>query len=459
MGLLDVLSIGRTTVDAARAGVQLTSHNIANVNTPGFHRRRLQLSPIAPPPILGGGVQVDGGARVADPFLARRLASGLADEARAGARETLLVQLERRIGELGENGLGATISNLFAKLSALASAPGDATARAEALAAAGQVSRSFQGIAADLTGVADTAERDLVATVAEVNGKALEVATLNAEISQAEVGGEEASDLRDRRDVVLSELATLAGATSFVDGAGQVTVLCAGLTLVQGGHAATLEAVPDLALGGRSRIDLVDGAARTALTPRLSSGKLAGLISVRDATVPQTMAALDQLAYDLATQVNTQHRAGFGLDGLGNRDLFAPLAAPGGAAAALQLRSGITARELAASSTAAGIPGNGENALLLAGLERQLLAGGGSATFAGQAAAIVGGVGSASATATREAELTRDQRVYLETLQRSSDGVSLDEEMTKLIEYQRAYQAGAKVLAVADELLQTVLRL
>ncbi len=459
MGLLDVLSIGRSTVDAARAGVQLTSHNIANVNTEGFHRRRLQLSPIAPPPVLGGGVQVEGGARVADPFLARRLASGLADEARAGARETLLVQLERRIGDLGEHGLGATIATFFAKLSALATSPADATVRGELLAAAGQVSSTFQGIAADLRGVAETAEQDLVASVAQVNSKALEVAKLNAEIAQAEIGGEEASDLRDRRDLCLAELATLAGASSFVDGSGQVTVLVAGQTLVQGGHAATLEAVPDVALGGRSRIDLVDGAARTALTSRLTTGKLAGLIAVRDATVPQTLAALDQLAYDLATAVNATHRAGFGLDGVGNRDLFAPLAAATGAAAALQLRGGITASELAASSTAAGVPGNGENALALVGLERQLLAGGGSATFAGQAAAIIGGVGSASAAATRDAELTRDQRVYLETLQRSSDGVSLDEEMTKLIEYQRAYQAGAKVLAVADELLQTVLRL
>jgi len=457
-GLLDALIVGRSAVDAARAGIEITGHNIANASTLGFHRRRLQQSAVEPPPVLGGGVRIDGGTRVADNLLARRVAAAMADQGRADTRETLLLQVEQASASVGEGGIGNAISAFFSSLSALSAAPADPTVRSQVLASAAQLADAFRSASEGLDTVADGADHDLVPALAEVNQKAARVAELNASILSNEAGGQEASDLRDERDLLVGDLARIAGAQTITDGSGQLTVLVGGLTLVQGDHAATLEAAPDAALGGRSRIDLVEGAMRLDLTGRLQSGEIGGRLQVRDQVVPAVQAQLDQLAYDLATRVNTQHRAGFGLDGIGGRDLFAPPAAVPGAAAALQLQSGITAREVAAAS-AAGLPGNSENAIALNQLSEGQYAGGGTATFDGQVAAIVGGVGTIVAAGEREASLRQDELGYLQSLRESKEGVSLDEEMTQLVAYQRSYQAGVRVLQAVDAMMQEILRL
>ncbi len=459
MSLLDGLLIGRSAISTAQAGVELTGHNISNVNTPGFHRRRLLTSPIAPPPGLGGGVRLDGAARVADGLLARRVAASLAEEGRTGTRETLLAQLSRSAGDVSDSGVGAAIGGLFSSFSALATSPEDGAARGRVLTAAQKVADTFNRVAGELETIAAGADRDLAAALPELNLKAAKIAALNSQITQAEAGGQEASDLRDQRDQLVSELASAAGATSFVDGSGKVTVLVGGLTLVQADHAATLQATPDAALGGRNRLELVDGPERFDLTARVTSGSLGGLLSVRDQAVPAAKARLDQLAYDLAAQVNGQHQLGFGLDGVGGRSLFQPLATVTGAAAALSLRAGITADQIAASSTAAGVPGNGENAITLAGLASASVAAGNTATFATEAGGLAAQVGSDAAKASEEATIGSDQLTYLQTLQASSEGVSLDEEMTQLVAYQRAYQAGARVLTVIDGLLGELMKL
>jgi flagellar hook-associated protein 1 FlgK len=463
-GLFDSLYVGRSAVDAARAGIQVASHNISNASTPGFHRRRLHLSPIDPPPVLGGGVRVDGATRAVDELLGRRVAASLAGDARASTRETLLTQIENDVGLVGEQNLGSAIADLFAKFSALTSSPTDTTTRAAVLAAAQRVGDAFNRVAANLSAARDSANRDVAFTVGEVNSRAASIARLNAQIMQAEAGGQEASDLRDQRD----ELVTMTGATSFADGSGQTTVVLGGATLVQADHSAALEAVPDLALGGMNRIDVVDGTMRIDITARVTSGKLGGLLDVRDSVIPALTAQVDQLAWDLAQSpagsINVQHRAGFGLDGVSNRDLFEPMGVPGptGAAAALRLRTGITTAQVAAASSwalPAGEPGNGANALALAQMANGLYAGGGTATYAGQSGAIVGQLGLTVAGAEQDAAVSKDELTHLQSLQQSTEGVSLDEEMVQLVQYQRAYQAGAKVLQVVDELIGTLLRL
>lgn len=467
-GLLDAINVSRTTLEAARVGIQVTGNNISNVTTEGFHRRRLMTSPIDTSPTYGSGVQVDGAPRAVDELLAKRVNTSVSGDSWASTRQALLLQVEQSVADLGEGGLGAAISNLMNKFSELAAAPSDISVRNEVLSAAQSLCDTFNQISANLNAVADGAEKEVVAAVGEINQRTSQVADLNAKIIQAEANGLEASDLRDQRDVLVSELSSLAGVNSFVDGSGQITVLLGSMTLVQGNHAAKLEAVPDTSLNGKSRIDLVDGTLRADITARIDSGKLGALLSVRDTTVPDILGQVDQLAYDMVSNpavtnnLNAQHRAGFGLDGQDGRDLFTPLTGAAGAAGALQLRAGITAAELAASST--GLPGpittgNGENALAMARMANDLLAGNGTTTYSGKAAAIVGQVGTESAQAQQTADIRKDELSYLKNLQQSSDGVSLDEEMAQLIQYQRLYQAGTRVLQIVDELLAGVIQL
>lgn len=119
--------------------------------------------------------------------------------------------------------------------------------------------------------------------------------------------------------------------------------------------------------------------------------------------------------------------------------------------------SAIDPNEIAASSAAAGVPGDNSNALLLAQLQEKEVTGLGDATFQSFYSQYVGEVGSRSRLAQRSllAEQVIDQNLVHQREEIS--GVSLDEETANLIKFQRAFEASARLISVADELLQTIL--
>ncbi len=176
---------------------------------------------------------------------------------------------------------------------------------------------------------------------------------------------------------------------------------------------------------------------------------------MQQTVLQEVVPELDQLAFDLASAVNTQNQAGFVLSGAAGGALFSIPASATDAARTISLAAGVTGQSLAASSTAGGVPGNNENALALAALVNQPLTGGNTATEA--AAAMVGKVGTLTDQAMMAANLRKDELTYLQMLRQSSEGVSLDEEMVQLIQYQRAYQAGVKVLQTIDECLERLM--
>ena len=463
-GLFDALNAGRTTVEAAQAGIQVTGHNISNANTEGFHRRRLNLSPVAPPPGSGGvvrlgGVQVDGSRRVVDTLLDKQVTAALGSEAKAEARQNLLLQVEQAAAKIGNDGLSSTISALFTKFSALSTNPQDTTVRDELLAVAKQLVQKFNQAASDLDKVADGADKDVKTSVDQINVITAKIAALNKDIRAAEASGQEASDLRDRQGKLMNDLAGLAGATSFSDGAGMMSVLLGSSVIVQGANTIKLGVTPSTSYNGMYRVDLINGASTIDITTRITNGKLGGILDVRDNVIPGFETRVDTLAYDLATNVNTQHQAGYGLDGLNNRNLFAAPASATNYAVSMALDGNITTARLAASSTSTGVPGNNINALALADLRTNNLAASSSATFNQEATSLAGSIGQKAAEAMTEVMVQKDQLAYMQKLEQSAVGVSLDEEMIQLVQFQRSYQAGVKVLQVVDGLLAKLMEM
>ena len=451
-------------MEAAQAGIQVTGHNISNANTEGFQRRRLSLSPVAPPPESGGvvrlgGVQVDGSRRVTDELLAKQVILAIGTEAKANARQNLLLQVEQAAAKIGADGLSASISALFAKFSAMATNPQDNTVREELLATASALVQKFNQAAKDLDKVADGADKDVKTTVDQLNSLTAKIAALNSEIQSSEASGQEASDLRDRQGKLMADLAGLSGATSFIDGSGMMSVLLGSSVIVQGANVIKLATTASTALSGKYRVDLVTGGSTIDITSRITSGKLGGLIDIRDNIIPAVEARVDTLAYDLAVNVNTQHAIGFGLDGVNNRNLFAAPASATDYAASMALDSSITAARLAASSTTTGVPGNNINALALADLKNSALAAGSSITLNQEATSIAGYTGLKTAEAKSAVLVQKDHLTHMKKMEQSIVGVSLDEEMIQLVQFQRSYQAGVKVLQVVDGLLAKLMEM
>ena len=464
-GLFDALNAARTTLEAGQAGVQVTGHNISNANTEGFHRRRVNLSAVSPAPEAGGvirvgGVEVHGTTRATNELLAKQVVLSAGAEAKAQARQGLLLQVEQAAASIGSNGISGAISSLMSKLSALSTSPADSTVRQEVIASAKTLSEVFNQASTDLNHIRQGADSSVKVTIDEINTKTAKIAALNAQIQAAEAGGQVAGDLRDNQEQLLADLAKLTGATGFTDASGMLSVMVGSSVLVQGRTQLKLKATASTALSGMYRVDLVTGSSSAVnITSRITSGKLGGLIDVRDSFIPKTSTRLDSLAHDIATNINTQHQAGFGLDGLGSRSLFTVAATSTGYAASMALHSTASANALAASSTAIGVPGNNVNALALAALRNADLAATSSATFNEEAASMAGAVGLEVANANSAVLVKKDELTYMKKLEQAAVGVSLDEEMVQLIQFQRTYQAGVRVLQVVDKLLGEVMSL
>ncbi len=458
MGLNDVLNTARDALAAQTFGLTVTGQNVSNVNTPGYTRRVAVLQTRELGNKNFGIVEVAGLERVADDFVNQRHLSLVGLSAHADMRDQLLASTEAVFNDFSGTGFGEELNALFSSFSALASRPADLTTRATVLERAEtlalRVREASERISDQRTEIFGLAR----STIATINAKVDSIAELSGRINLAQAAGEEPADLKDKRDAQLLELSELVEVRTFTDGNGQLVVQGAGTTLVQAATARHLEV--DIAEGGNLRIlAQSEGGAGSEVTRHLSGGHLAGLVDARDDDLVSIQSDLDTFAFQLATAVNGAHAAGFGLDGVAGRNLFAPIAAVEGAAASLRVDDAVVGapERLGAASNASVVPGDAGNAVTLAQLADSPIAGLGGRTPAEAYARLVGNVGNRKAEAEQNLETRRAMEAQIEVTRQSISGVSLDEEMVSLTKYQRAFEAASRVLTTADRLLEELI--
>ena len=277
-----------------------------------------------------------------------------------------------------------------------------------------------------------------------------QVADLNEQIARLQVSNNEGSDLRDRRDTALDQLSKLADTQQFERADGRVDVSLGGHMLVSGGRTEDLTGVPNVLNNNYVDVQFVsDGVPAT-----VNSGELRGLLDQRDGDLTARIADLNALVGGVITDVNTAHAAGFGLDGVNGRAFFSGTDASNIAVSAVVLAD---PNAVAASTTLAGVPGNGDDASAVSDLQyaRGLL--GGTATYDEYWASFVAGVGSASA---QQQMLQTSQNAivqHIDQLRQGTSGVNLDEELVDLMGHQRAYQAAARLVTTLDSMLDTLI--
>jgi flagellar hook-associated protein 1 len=459
MSINRLVEIGKSALFTTQQAISVAGHNITNVNTPGFSRQQITLAENRPengsPGQIGTGVHAESIRRSFDSFLDGQL---LASRERLGeftASSNALARLEPLFGDANNQGIGEGLNEFFSALQDVATNPNDLSARSVFLSRATALAGRFNQSAADLTAAQEFLDRQVGQTITDVNRLASEIANLNAKIALAESAGQKANDLRDERGVALADLGELIEVSSIEDATGQLTVSAGrGHVLVDKEQTYQLVVVANLSNNGLLDVHYDAGAGPTTnLTPVIQSGRLKGLLDVRDQTIPSLQASLDTLASELVNQVNQQHRLGFGLDGSTNQNFFTPT----GTTASTIAVSLTNVRQIAVSSTAAGVPGNNANALALAGLRNTDFAPFGNVTFQEYYSAIAGSFGSAAQGI--EGNLRAQQILHDQlTFQRASiSGVSMDEELANMLQYQRSFEAASRMIVIADEMFQTIL--
>jgi flagellar hook-associated protein 1 FlgK len=440
------LTIGATGLYAAQRAVEVAAHNVSNANNEVFTRQRVSIQSALPTPGTAGmrgdgdrgtGVTVLDISRLRDrlsdvSFRAEASISGAAD-----ARADTLSRAESLLGTFGD-GAPEALSSFLATWNQLAMTPTDASSRSSVLAAGQRLAEGLNAAAAQLTTVGHEVALRVTDDVNELNGLLSSVAKLNYEIIKASTSDRSPNDLLDQRDAALDRISRLTGALQTPMPDGAVNVSIGGVPLVDGITASTV------ATSGTEPVTVSVGGAPVAF-----GGEIGGYVAAVGADLPAYRTQLDALAVALRDVVNAAHGAGTGLDGSTGVAFFS-----GADASNLSVNPALTPDGIAASETGALADGN--NALSIATALRQTAAVG-TQTVGDAIRSFGGRVGQASADATRNAKTAAASLNAAAAARSSLNGVSVDEEMVDLVKYQHSYEAAARVISVADGMLDKLI--
>ena len=454
-GLFGIINIGLTALLSHRDALSIRSQNLANVDTPGYSRQEaiLGTNPSLPPAgsaeaIVGG--QYGTGVRVIGIYRAREATLGIQAricQGSLGRHQTTasaLRQVESVLAPGPGEDLSAALDTFWDAWESVANKSEDLGLRYVLQATASSLTDTFRGYVERLNSIRISLDQGIKTRVEEVNNLTRQIAEYSRQISVALAEDRAPNDLLDSRDVLLDRLSALTGAMPANSEAGDLIVYLDGRPLVQ--SASAWELSISAGAGGLEIRSSYDNAAVA-----VGKGEVGGLLYARDTAIPGYLAELDAIAGTLVAQVNAAHQTGFGLDGVSGRDFFVA----GSTAGDIVLDPAVLADVNAIAAGVTDAPGDGAVALVIAKLRTTPVMTG--RTLNEVAQALIGMIG-------KEVYAAEDgiaaQEFALEQIrqqQQSIAGVSIDEEMSYLMMSQRAYEAAARIVTAADEMVQIIL--
>ena len=451
------INIGQSGLAAAQLGQDVTGQNISNANTPGYSVQTLNQTASVPytladkntqltPGLIGTGVSVSSIQRASDQFLDTQVRDANSNLQSQTAQSNALKQVDDAFGEPSDTGLNAALTSFFSSFQDVANTPENAGVRGSAVQQGVALANAFQNVQAGLTAAAASLSGQAAMDVQSVNNYGSQIAALNVSIKGSTAGGQQSNDLLDQRGVLLDKLSGLANITTQSNSDGTVNVSIGSTALVIGTDAYPVSYAGLTASGS------------------LTGGTLAGLAQSQT-QIAAYQTNLNAVAASVVSQVNSAQANGLDLNGNAGTPFFTAGAGNEAATIAVNPDLETNPNHLAAASVptppATFGAGDGSNAQAIAGLLTKTVTAAGS-PLAGEniqsayqqtvsdagsrAANALSGVGTAQAAST---QLTN---------QRSSEtGVSTDDEMVNMMKYQRAYQASAQFIQIADGMIGTLI--
>jgi flagellar hook-associated protein 1 FlgK len=515
------LETARRGMFTQQSALHTTGNNIANANTPGYTRQRVNFqSTEAYPSIglnapqipgqMGTGVEAGSVQRIRESFLDIQYRSENNKMGYWESRANALEKMEEIMNEPSETGLSSTLDQFWQSLQDLAVDPTNAGSRSVVRERGIAVAETFNYLSTSLKSVQGDLKNELDVSIKEINSIANQINNINKQISSIEPNGYLPNDLYDERDVLLDKLSSLANikVTNQKSG-GNALEIAEGTVTVEivddnGKSLGTLvsrkeQKVNELSVKYSETNGLVESVKIGSEQPIKildfnSSGKISSLIDsygytytsngdiVEEGLYPEMLESLDTLAYNFAKEFNDVHSKGWSLSDINNdptvnsginffsfgvdtagEDIYLADSNYKGAASSIQITTAIESStdNIAAAYKEDGQAvqsGDGKNAIKLAEVKNKTLSiGNNSTTFQNFYEGLIGGM----AVNAQEAErLTSNSSVLRDSVdqrRQSVSAVSLDEEMTNMIQFQHAYNASAKLISLQDELLDTII--
>lgn len=463
-----MMDIGRRAMALNQSAIQTTSHNITNKSTEGFSRQKVDFQ--TNPSVgegryqIGTGVRMANISRVNNPWIEKQLEHENSNFSKLDAKNQALNRLESTMNEQNVKGINTAIGNFFNSFRELANTPESAVARTQVREAGMGLVKQFQDAYRQIDEVKVDMNKNIEFAIHEVNALAKEITKTNEKIQQIEINGADtANDERDHRDMLLKKMSEKVDITYAEDGktgminvtAGKAAVLVAGTSFSQ----LKTTTAPD----GKLMVmhELSAGGAQVDITDRFTQGKVGAALEVRDQTTQQMLDSLTELAYGVTSEVNRAHREGYDRQNIIGSNFFElkdstqPFSVEN-----LALSSEIVkdvSRIAAASKPNA--PGDNTVANLIHNLQGRRMMEDGKYTFDDFYNSKVSEIGILTQRSISELDSQRNTLEQLQNIRESISGVSLDEEAAKLIEYQKSFEASARLVTTADEMFDTILNL
>lgn len=465
------IELGRRALDANQLALTVVGQNTANINTPGYSRQVVAFEATEPfaqpnytngkPGQLGTGVTVAAVNRVRDDFIDRRVLEANSQQGAIDSQREVVSRVEESFNEPGTNGIGQLLTDFFNSFADLSANPESGAIRSTVRNRAETLLSAFRSVNTALQQIGPEIEAKIAVQVSDINDIAVQIAGLNKQIFLSTANGDHPNDLLDKRGQLLEGLSKLANVRTqnLVNpqtgkANGEIKVTIGGYALVT---SDAINPLPTKTIIGNGVYGL--------LTPDndtipLQGGSLYGLLKATT-QLEVYRKDFDRLAEGLATAVNTIHETGVNLNGATGLSFFSiqppNLTMTAGSISLNPIVAGdINAIAAAAAPPPAETfaPGNGDNARRLAALLSTPALDGFSLNEYYNAK--VAGIGADAASYNTQSQNQERVVNLLKNQQSSISGVSLDEELTRMLQYQRSYQAAARMINVMDAILDRI---
>ena len=463
MSILQLIEITRRSFQTTTAAMNVIGQNITNEQTEGYKRRRVELQATSsnskgvfitnPIGVSNGtGVSLTSIERIKDQLLASssweaRSGLGASDE-----ETRILSAIENLFPSTTGASLNNVINDFWDGWNDIANDPTDLGTRDVLINKTRALSDTFKRIANDLNNLEARTLDDLENYVNEFNDATERIAELNAHIMTQRGNGTPDFAAEDERDLLVQDLSELAPIQVKQGENGSYNISLRGMVVVQDIETQSLNldsnATPPMITFGTSGIAFQ--------APEGDDGRIGALLRMVNTTIPGVEQSLDALAASIVDRVNTTHATGYGLDGGTGRDFFD---ATGSTADTIALSGDISEGQfIAASDNPDATAGeDNDNALAILEARTETQAALGDLTINDFASTIVSQVGADLEVAAGQFDGHAAVVSYLDGLERGVSGVSVNEELTNLIQYQQSFSAAARVLNSAQIMMDTLL--
>ena len=457
--------IASNALEADQSALNIVSNNVANASTPGYTQEVANWQENDPVTIsgvnYGQGAEVMGPVSQRDRVLEQSLQQQNQAASASSARLTALDQLQSIFSQLttadsssstsATNGISQDISAFFDSLSQLESSPADNSLRQQVLTAAGNLAGDFQAASSQVAGQQTSLDQQSASLVSQINALTQSIAQLNVQI-QSTSPDSDAGTLEDQREQDISQLSQLVGIHQIqTENNGLTVTTSSGALLVSEGQSYSLSSAP---VSGVTHFYDSEG---NDITTSLASGggEIGGLLTVRDQDIPQVQSALDTLAFDLGTAVNTANEAGSDANGNAGVAIFSLPATSAGAAAAISVA--ITSPSQIAAAGAGLGSSDDTNLLAMANLQNQGIVS--SETPASYFSDFVSTLGSLVSQVQTQNGAQQASLTQLQNVVNSLSSVDLNDEASAMQTLEQSYEAASKIFTILDSVMTAALNL